>query len=38
MILLAALAGLAVTGGIALLGRALLGRGPDPGTDRKSVV
>ncbi|HMH90263.1 MAG TPA: type II secretion system F family protein [Streptosporangiaceae bacterium] len=32
MILLAALAGLAVTGGIVLLGRGLLGRGPDPGT------
>jgi Flp pilus assembly protein TadB len=32
LILLAALAGLAVTGGIVLLGRALLGRGPDPGT------
>ncbi|HEX5291928.1 MAG TPA: type II secretion system F family protein [Streptosporangiaceae bacterium] len=32
MILLAALAGLAVTGGIVLLGRGLLGRGPEPGT------
>jgi Flp pilus assembly protein TadB len=32
MIILAALAGLAVTGGIVLLGRGLLGRGPDPGT------
>jgi Flp pilus assembly protein TadB len=32
MILLAALAGLAVTGGIVLLARGLLGRGPEPGT------
>jgi Flp pilus assembly protein TadB len=35
MILLAALAGLAVTGGIVLLGRGLLGRGPEPGTPRR---
>jgi Flp pilus assembly protein TadB len=32
MIILAALAGLALTGGIVLLARGLLGRGPEPGT------
>jgi Flp pilus assembly protein TadB len=32
MIILAALAGLAVTGGIVLLARGLFGRGPEPGT------